>query len=210
MLPSRRTVATIGLAYDWPPPGLTGPGWSAQLAPPSGDSAVLISRCGSLESVVRKPPQNARRPPGSTTSAGFVKPVQPLCTGVVAPIRPSREIAVCSRSSVFGPVGWCHARCSTPSPVRARPTWSMPDPSSVVTRFHGAADAVGAAASAASMAVRTAARSFIARRYRAPANRQSALRGARSGRAPRRVAQLARYSSQASRMRCTWPAVNSV
>ena len=52
------------------------------------DSAVLISRCGSLVSVVRKPPQNTRRPPGSTTSAGFVNPVQPLWIGFVAPIRP--------------------------------------------------------------------------------------------------------------------------
>ena len=54
---------------------------------------------------MRKPPQNARRPPGSTTSAGFVKPVQPLWIGVVAPIAPPGEITVCSRSSVLGPVG---------------------------------------------------------------------------------------------------------
>ena len=83
--------------------------------------------------------------------------------GVVAPILPSRVIAECRRSSVLGPVGWCHARCSTPSPVRANPTWSIPDPSSLVTRFHGAAVAVGAAARAAITAVRKAARSVIAR-----------------------------------------------
>ena len=55
---------------------------------------MFVSRCGSLESVVRKPPQKARRPPGSTTTAAFVKPVHPLWTGLVAPILPLGPIAV--------------------------------------------------------------------------------------------------------------------
>ncbi len=157
-----RTVAAVLLAYDWAPSGTTWPGWSAQLAPPSGDSAVFVSRCGSLESVVRKPPQKARRPPGSTTSAAFVKPVQPLWIGLVAPTLPRRQIAVWRRSSVFGPVGCDQARWSTPSPVRASPTWSVLAPSGVVIRFHGAALADGAA-QAASSTTAAAARSVSAR-----------------------------------------------
>ena len=70
-----------------------------------------------------------------------MNPVQPLWIGFVAPIRPLREITVCSRSSVLGPVRRCQARCRVPSPVRANATWSMLDPSGVVTRFHGAAAA---------------------------------------------------------------------
>ena len=120
--PSTRTVAACELAYDCAPPGLTCPGWSAHEAPPSDESAVFVSRWGSLESVVRKPPQNARKPPGSTTSAVFVKPVQPVWIGFVAPILPARMITVWRRSSVFGRVWWCHATWSTPSPVRASPT----------------------------------------------------------------------------------------
>ena len=46
---------------------------------------------------------------------------------------------------MFGPVGCDQARWSTPSPVRASPTWSVLAPSGVVTRFHGAALAEGAA-----------------------------------------------------------------
>jgi hypothetical protein len=83
------TVAAVLLAYDCAPPGTTEPGWSAKLAPPSGESAVLVSRWGSAESVLRKPPQKTRSPPGSTTSAALVKPVQPLWIGLVAPIRPA-------------------------------------------------------------------------------------------------------------------------
>ena len=90
VVPLASTVAAVSLAYDCAPSGLTWPGWSAQLAPPSTESAVFVSLCGSLVSVVRKPPQKARRPPGSTTSAAFVKPVQPLWIGVVAPILPGR------------------------------------------------------------------------------------------------------------------------
>src|ERR1700742_3444960 len=141
VVPHGRTVAACELAYDWAPPGLTCPGCSAQDAPPSEESAVFDSRCGSLESVLRNPPQNARRPPESTTSAVFVKPVQPLWIGLVAPTFPARVIAVWLRSSVFGPVGWCQATWSMPSAVRASPTWSVLDPSGVVTRFHGAAPA---------------------------------------------------------------------
>jgi hypothetical protein len=55
---------------------------------------VFVSRWGSLVSVVRKPPQNARRPPGSVTSAVLVKPVHPLWIGVVAPTRPAGVITV--------------------------------------------------------------------------------------------------------------------
>ena len=43
---------------------------------------------------MRKPPQNARRPPGSTTSAVLVKPVQPDWIGEVAPILPAGVITV--------------------------------------------------------------------------------------------------------------------
>src|SRR5215208_6522391 len=88
VVPPGPTVAAVLLPYDWAPSGTTWPGWSAQVAPPSGDSAVFVSRCGSLESVLRKPPQNARRPPGSTASAALVIPVQPLWIGLVAPTPP--------------------------------------------------------------------------------------------------------------------------
>src|ERR1700755_1423076 len=53
--PSPPTVAACALAYDWAPLGFTWPGCSAQEAPPSAESAVLVSRWGSLESVVRNP-----------------------------------------------------------------------------------------------------------------------------------------------------------
>jgi hypothetical protein len=148
VVPSGRTVAAVLLAYDCAPPGTTEPGWSAQLTPPSGESAVFVSRWGSAESVVRKPPQKARSPAGSTTSAALVKPVQPTWIGFVAPILPLRVMTVWLRSSVFGPVGCDQARWSTPSPVRASPTWSVLAPSGVVTRFQAAALAEGAAQAA--------------------------------------------------------------
>ena len=66
-------------------------------------------------------------------------------------------MTVWRRSSVFGPVGCDQARWSTPSAVRARPTWSVLAPSGVVTRFHGAALADDAAQTVSSTA-RAAAR----------------------------------------------------
>ena len=114
---------------------------------------------------MRNPPQNARRPPGATTSAVFVKPVQPVWIGLLAPILPARVITVWLRSSVFGPVGWCHATWSTPSPVRASPTWSVLEPSGVVSRFQGAALA-GAVPQAAIRTATTTQRTFMERPYR--------------------------------------------
>ena len=177
VVPSPRTVAAALLAYDCAPSGLTWPGWSAQVTPPSVDSAVFVSFWGSLVSVVRKPPQKTRRPPGSTTTAAFVKPVQPLWIGVVAPIFPAGEMAVWSRSSVFGPVGCDQTTCSTPSAVRASPTWSVLAPSGVVTRFHGAALADEAAQAAISEADGRRASLIIGR---------SARCGSRPGRGRRR------------------------
>src|SRR6185503_11971765 len=69
-------------------------------------------------------------------------------------------MAVWWRSSVFGPVGCDQARWSTPSAVRASPTWSVLPPSGVVTRFQGAAFAEGAA-HAAIVTARAAARILI-------------------------------------------------
>ena len=142
---SPRTVAAVSLAYDCAPSGFTWPGWSAQLAPPSGESAVFVSFCGSLDSVVRKPPQNARRPPGSTTTAALVKPVQPLWIGVAAPILPARrdrrvEQVLGVRAGGVRPDEVEHsvARPRQPNLVGA-------GPSGAVTRFHGAALAAGAA-----------------------------------------------------------------
>ena len=85
-----------------------------------------------------------------------MNPVQPLWMGFVAPTLPLRAITVWSRSSVFGPVGCDQARWSTPSPVRASPTWSVLAPSGVVTRFHGAALAEGAAQATIRTAIATA------------------------------------------------------
>ena len=93
------------------------PGVSAQLAPPSVDSAVLRSWLGSLVSFDRIAPQTTRMPPGTAVSAGSMCPVQPLWIGDVAPIFPLRAIAVCRRSPSS-----CHATCRTPSLVRTMPT----------------------------------------------------------------------------------------
>jgi hypothetical protein len=96
----------------------------------------------------------------------LLKPVQPVWTGFVEPTLPVRAMTVWLRSSVFGPVGCDQTRWSTPSAVRASATWSVLEPSGVVTRFHGAAlaaDAAKAVIKTASTEARIIMRAILAR-----------------------------------------------
>ena len=108
---------------------------------------MLRSVCVSVGSVVRMPPQNARRPPGTATSAGSVMVAQPDWIGVVAPTLPSLPMTVCDRSPSL-----CQATCRTPSAVRSGATWSMLLPLGAVTIFQPAAWAEGATTMASAAA----------------------------------------------------------